>query len=144
MRTRAARQHSIQAKRRVDALDSVENRATQVLFKHLLPLLNESPADLLHNQQACGILLIMNSHCSHYETKEECGETCVVWFMVMATEPIGGFRQRFGSSFSKEEAERMAKELNKTFGPGANARVEEALYNRPRWERRFPRLPWPL
>ena len=79
-----------------------------------------------------------------YVTKQnKNGETLVVWFMVVANEPVGGFRMPFCKTFSEDEALIAAMEIEASWGPGGNVKIEEVLLSRKRWELKF-KSQWPL
>jgi hypothetical protein len=78
-----------------------------------------------------------------YITREVNNQVEIVMFLVVATEPIGGFRGPFKKTFSPDEALNAAFELENDFGKAANVKIEEAGISKRIWECKF-KTPWPL
>lgn len=80
----------------------------------------------------------------NYTTKNGIeGEMEIVMFLVVATEPIGGFRAPYLKTFDQAEALTEAFSLEAEWGPGANVKIEECGISKQRWEYKF-KTSWPL
>jgi hypothetical protein len=67
----------------------------------------------------------------------------IVLFLVMATEPIGGFRLPYLKTFSEDEALNAAMTLESDWGAGARVKICECYISQRMWEHKY-KTPWPI